>query len=152
MTNTAIDGIAEYMGVTSEEVMANPSMIEGQPQVAVILSQTFGIPVEYIESQLDDISEFEGQYIPSAMALVVMVHGLDHYMQGAPMDDLMLGVYAAAEYLDMEVVQLMTQLNLIENDPSVLAVASEASGLDEKTLMAFIRVQLAEAELVSVRL
>jgi len=146
MTNTAIDEIAEYMGVTSEEVMANPSMIEGQSQVAIILSQSFGIPVEYIESRLDDVSEFEGQYIPSAMALVVMAHGLDHYMQDVEMDDLMVGVYAAAEYLDMEVAQLMTQLNLIENDPSALAVASVASGLEEETLMAFIQVQLAEAE------
>jgi len=146
MTNMAIDGIAEYMGVTSDEVMANPSMIEGQPQAAIILSQSFGIPVEYIESRLDDISEFEGQYIPSAMALVVMAHGLDHYMQGVEMEDLMVGVYAAAEYLDMEVTQLMTQLHILENDPSALAVASEASGVDEETLMVFIQVQLAEAE------
>ena len=62
------------------------------------------------------------------------------------MFSLMVGVYAAAEYLDMEVAQLLTQLNILESDPIALAVAAEASGVTEETLMAFIQVQLAESE------
>ena len=146
MTNTAIDLIAEELGVTSDEVMANPSMMEGNPQVAAIISQSFGIALEYIENRLDNVSDFEGQSIPSAIALVAMAHGLDHYMQGIKMETLMTGVYASAEYLDMEAIELMTGLQILENDPAALAVASEASGVGIESLMVFVQVHLAEAE------
>ena len=153
MVNTAIDGIAEELGVTSEEVLANPIIMYGNPQVHVIISDAFGISLEYILDRMDGMlveeqleEQLEGQSIPSAMAIVVMAHGLDHYMQDIEMDELMVGAYAAAEYLDMEITQLMTQLHILANNPDALAVASEASGIDEATLLAFINVQLAEAE------
>ena len=147
MINTAIDRIAEDLGVTSDEVMANPIIIENSPQAPTIIAQTFGIELEYVLSHMDSISELEGQSIPSATALLVMIHGLDYYMQDVEMETLAVGATAAAEYLEMEVAQLMSQLNILANDPSALAVASEASGIDETTLLVFINVQLAESEL-----
>ena len=146
MINTALDSIANDLGVTPDEIMANPIMIEGSNQAPAIISQTFGIEMDYVLSHMDSIPQLEGQSIPSTTALLVMIHGLDHYMQDVEMETLMIGVNAAAEYLDMEVVQLMTQLHTLANDPTALAVASEASGVDEVALLAFINVQLAEAE------
>jgi len=147
MIHTAIDRIAADIGLTSDEVLANPIVIGDSAQAPVIISQTFGIPVDYVLGHIDGISELEGQSIPSATALLVMIHGLDHYMQGVETETLMTGVYAAAVYLDMEAAQLMTQLSILEHDPSALAAASEASGVDEEALMVFLQVQLAEAEL-----
>ncbi|MCL2366159.1 MAG: hypothetical protein FWC75_03830 [Oscillospiraceae bacterium] len=146
MINTALDGIADDIGVTQADILANPILISESPNAPMIVSQTFGIALETVLDHMHAIEELEGQSAPSTTILLVMLNGLDHHMEDVEPETLMAGVYAAAEYLDMEVIQLMTQLNLIENDPSVLAVASEASGLDKETLMAFIQVQLAEAE------
>ena len=146
MINTALDTVAYEMDVTTEDILENPIMMEGNDQVPTIISQTFGLDIENVYYYIDSLYRLEGQSIPNTTAILVMAHGLDHYMQDATMNDLMVGIYAVAEYLNMEVAQLMTQLNLIENDEGALAIASVASGLDEETLMAFIRVELAEAE------
>ena len=146
MINRALDEIADELGVTPDEALENPGMMIGNPQVPVIISRVFGIPLEYILDRIEDITERE-EPIPSTTAILVMAHGQDYDIEGIEMDDLMDGAYAAAEYLDMEIVQLMTQLHILANDPSAIAVASEVSGIDEETFLFFINVQLAEAEL-----
>ena len=147
MINTALDGIGSELGVTPEEMMANPGLMEGNPGVPVIISDAFGIPVEYILDRLEDMPPFEeGQSIPGTTGILVMAHGQDYDIESIEMDDLMVGASVAAEYLEMETAQLMTQLHILANDPSALAIASEASGTDEATLLFVINVELAEAE------
>jgi ABC-2 type transport system permease protein len=146
MINTALNEIANDIGVTPDEILTTPILIEESQNAPMIISQVFGIGIDYVLGHVDSIAELEGQSIPSTTAILVMAHGLDDYMQDIEMETLMVGVYAAAEYLDMEATQLLTQLHIVENDPNVLAIASEASGVAEESLMAFIRVQQAELE------
>ena len=146
MINTVLDGVANDIGVTQQDILANPILINDSPNAPMIVSHTFGIALDTVLNHMDAVSELEGQSVPSATAILVMLNGLDHYMQDIETEELMLGATAAAEYLDMEVTQLMTQLHIIANDPTALAVASEASGIEETSLLSFINVQLAESE------
>ena len=146
MVNTALDNIAYGLGTTAEDVLANPILIEQNPNSARIISEAFGIEESYIENQLNNLTDIEGQSIPNAMTIVVIAQGLDHYMQGIEMETLMVGLEAAAQYLEMEVTQLITSLQILENNPNALTVASQASSVNEESLLAFLRVQLAEAE------
>ena len=94
-----------------DEVLANPGLMEGNPGVPVIISDAFGIPLEYVLDMMDGMPAFEeGQSVPGMTGILVMAHGQDYDLEGIEMDDLMVGASAAAEYLEMETAQLMTQL------------------------------------------
>ncbi|MCL2353646.1 MAG: hypothetical protein FWC69_03340 [Defluviitaleaceae bacterium] len=146
MINSALDHIGEDIGVTADEILANPALIGTSLNAPTIIAETFGVPRDAVMEHMDTISQLEGQAIPSTTAILVMIHGLDHYMQDVEMDAMLVGVAAAADYLEMETSHLMTNLQLLANDLYALEVASEASGIDQTALLTFINVQLAEAE------
>ncbi|MCL2855043.1 MAG: hypothetical protein FWE21_05425 [Defluviitaleaceae bacterium] len=147
LINQAIDGTAEIMGVTPYEFMENPAMADGNREVAQLFSMLLGVDIGVVESHMEHIvDDLYGQSIESPTMLLILMNELDHYMQDIDMDALMAANHAAAEYLGMESLELMANLHILANDQSALAVASEASGIDEATLLAFINVQLAEAE------
>ena len=107
--------------------------------------------VGLLTSQLSHNALWGQQHIADVLATAPLLGEApqvvsDNHMQGVETDTLMVGLEAAADYLGTDTTQLMTQLNLLENNPEALAVASQASGLSEATLMAFIQVQQAEAE------
>ena len=142
-----IDGMAEIMHVTADEVMANPAMIDGNLEVAQLISDNFGATFEMVVYRLEEMMpNLVGQSIEDPTMILIMLHGLDDYLAEADMDTMTLGVQAAAEYLELEPIQLMSHLQLIIDSPGALTAASTATEIEEHALVGFINIQLAEAE------
>ena len=145
--NQAIDGAAEIMDVSREEFMANPSMMEGNDEVARLFARLLNVDAETVKNHIEDaMPQLYGQSIASPTMILVMMHGLDHYMENMSMDDLMIAAEAAAIYLEVEALRLMSQLQKVIDSPGALAAASEASGVGEQALVSFINIQIAEGE------
>ena len=142
--NTVLEGIAQENNVTPEYILANPTILAESPSAPGLIATTFGVPEDYVLRHMESFADFEGQSIPSTSAILAMIHGYD--LAGIPGEALAQGLEAGAYYLGMEPHQLMTHLHLLERNPDALAVASEAAGLPEETLLAFVQIQLAQGE------
>ena len=147
LIHNTIDEIAKIMDVPPAAFLENPSMIYGNREVYEQISEIFGADIDMLAYRVENaMPRLVEETIENPVMILAMMHGLDHHMQDIEMDTLMIGAEAAAEYLEMEVSALMMSLQTLANDPSALAVASEASGIDEEALQTLINVQLVESE------
>ena len=142
-----IDGMAEIMNVTADEIMTNPAMVDGNLEVTQLISDNFDASFDMVIYRMDEMMpNLIGQSIENPTMLLIMMHGLDHYLVDADMDTMTLGIQAAATYLEVEPVQLMSNLQLIIDTSGALAAASQATDIEEHALVGFINIQLAESE------
>ena len=141
--------VSEVLGMSPEALSSNTRLISENPEAMAIGAEARGISEDvyfwYLELLAIDTA-LEGQTTQSRVTQLAELHGLGHTLQDIQMETLMVGAEAAAQYLEMELPQLMTQLHMVVQEPGALAIAAQASGVDEATLLTVINLQLAEAE------
>jgi len=135
--DNALSAAADVMGVSTDVVMndlelllANDNAIEAMAAVMWIESY---ILREMIQAEMDEHTEDD-------------LAGQETATQ-AMMENIMLGMEAAAEVLGTDVEALGNNMGRIKNDSAALAAMSEASGMPEEMLISFINMQLAQSEI-----
>lgn len=64
-------------------------------------------------------------------------------------EQMLTGVSAAAEVLDMEPADLSSDLSILKDDPEAMSAAVDASGMDEETFAGLVNQQLASTEVTA---
>jgi len=133
------DGLYEIIGMTIAELQGDPEVITENQEVIDFIAGVFGFSQEEIDELLtygmgsDEeyaYAEYEYEEEPATTQEMLMV-----------------GISAAADYLNMSMTELMAQIGLVRQNPNALAVAVYESGGTEQEVINFINQMWAMNEL-----
>jgi len=130
----ALDVVAEIMGITSDELSADPSKMLSNDDAITVMANAMGIETyEFkllIEAELAEHSD-----------------EADSEQMQAMQQAMMAGLTAAAEVLNMDVGDLASRMGRIKNNHSALEAMVHASGMPEEMIVGMINQQLANDEM-----
>ena len=132
ITESAYDTAAEIMGVDTDVINTNPTLIKDNEEALNAAAEIMGVEppmfaviLDQMAAQKDTASEQMQQ------------------MQGK----MMAGITAAAEELGMDAGDLATNMGKIKGDERAMAAAVSASGLPEEMFAGIINQQLANDQI-----
>ncbi|MBN1629418.1 MAG: ABC transporter permease subunit [Thermoleophilia bacterium] len=134
MARDAYAAAAEILGLEPEEVEKTPSLIQNDPAALEAAAARMGMDTTTLSAYIDQLTTQAEEQEAQKEAV-----------QQALSD----GLTAAAGHLRMETGKLMQNMGILKTDPAAMAVASEASGLDEATLTMMIDQSLGAMEVSS---
>jgi len=134
--DNALNAAADVIGVSQDVIMddleillANDNAVEAM--AAVLWMEPYALR-EMIQSETDEHTDDDPADEATAQAM---------------MENMILGMEAAAEVLGTDVEALGNNMGRIKNDTAALAAMSEASGIPEEMIIMMINMQLAQAEI-----
>jgi len=143
MMNYLTDGLYEITGMSIAELQGNQDAIMENPEVLEFMARVLGLSQEEMDYLLEhgisgsgeyDYGEYEDEYAYEEIP-------------ATSQEMLMAGIAAAADYLDMPMNTLLTQIGLVRQTPGALAVAVYESGGAEQEIIDLVNQLWAMNEL-----
>lgn len=132
--NNALDAAANVMGISLEELQANPALINNNEIALNAAADVMGVEPSVFSVMIANEAAEQDDEIASAQAQAMQTKLMD-------------GLTAAAEVLETDVAELASHMGRIKNNHNALEAMISASGLPEEMIISIIDQQLASREL-----
>jgi ABC-2 type transport system permease protein len=132
LTDKAYEAAAEVLGVDADVVTADPALIKNNNNALNAAADVMGVEPMIYGAMLDQI--IAQSSLPAEQATQMQ-------------QKLIAGITAAAEVLDMETSDLMTDMGKIKESEKAMTAAVAASELPEEMFVGIINQQLATDEI-----
>jgi ABC-2 type transport system permease protein len=134
LMNYVSDGLYAITGMSIAELQANPDEILENEEVIEFIARVFG----FTQEEIDELLEY-GMSGADEYAYDEYGYGYEYEEEPAATQEmLMVGITAAADYLNMSMTEIMAQIGLVRQNPNALAVAVYESGGTEQEVINFV--------------
>ena len=132
MTENAHQAAAQVLGLETADVSADVSLMLGNEDALEAAAQVMGM---------------NNQEYRAALEMTIATGQAGAEQMAAMQENLMEGLTAAADVLDMELSKLANDMGVLKTNIKAMDAAVEASGISEETFIGLINQQLAGQEL-----
>ncbi len=132
ITEHAYEAAAEVLEVEAEEVSADPALLLEDEKAIEAAAEVMDMEADVYEMYLQNVLEQEALMADESAEL---------------QNQMLTGITAAAEEMDMELEELTEDLGLLKEDDDAMEIAVTTSGIPEETFVTMINQALASNEL-----